>query len=135
MTKEFVNGTHQDSMKRAAIYIRCAKDAPNVDLQTRLKASVERRDDWQYAGAYMDAGYSGYNTERPALQKLIKECEAGTVNVVVVDQPKSLSRNVDDCKRLFEFFLRTKVVVYHFGNRTLDSNPSESLVEMPLMRL
>ena len=128
-------GMCQDSIRKAVIYIRCAKGTFYDDLQTRLKASIERRDDWQYAGAYVDVGYSGYNTERPALQRLLRECEAGAISVIVVDQFKNLSRNVDDCKKLFEVFLRTNVAVYQYGNKTSDLNLCDAMVEMPLERL
>jgi len=33
---------------------------------------------------YEDGGYSGGNMERPALQDLLKDCEAGLIDVVVV---------------------------------------------------
>ena len=128
-------GTYQDSRRKAVIYIRCARGAFYDDLQTHLKASIDRRDDWQYAGAYVDVGYSGYNTERPALQKLIRECEAGAISVIVVDQFKNLSRNVDDFEKLFEVFSRTNVAVYQCEDITPDLKLLDAMAEIPLARL
>jgi len=39
---------------------------------------------------YDDGGYSGGNMERPALQKLLKDCEAGLVDIIVVYKNKDI---------------------------------------------
>lgn len=109
------SATHQNSIRKAAIYIRCAQDASCLDLQTHLKTLVEQQENWQLMGVYADVGYSGYNIDRPALGELIKECEVGNIDVIVVDWIKSMSRKIEDCEHLFDVFRRKGIFVYQCG--------------------
>lgn len=54
--------------------------------------------------AYDDGGFSGGNTERPALKRLIADIEAGKVKVIVVYKVDRLSRSLADFVKLVELF-------------------------------
>ncbi|WP_424753539.1 recombinase family protein [Methylobacterium sp.] len=54
--------------------------------------------------AYDDAGVSGGSLERPALQRLLAEVEAGRVDVVVVYKVDRLTRALSDFAKLVELF-------------------------------
>lgn len=54
--------------------------------------------------AYDDGGFSGGNVERPALQRLIQDIEAGKVNVIVVYKVDRLTRSLADFAKLVELF-------------------------------
>lgn len=54
--------------------------------------------------AYDDGGFSGGNVERPALQRLIADIEAGKVNVIVVYKVDRLTRSLADFAKLVELF-------------------------------
>jgi len=45
---------------------------------------------------YEDAGYSGGNTERPALKRLMADIEAGEVDVVATYKLDRLTRSLPD---------------------------------------
>jgi DNA invertase Pin-like site-specific DNA recombinase len=53
---------------------------------------------------YDDPAYSGGNLERPALQKLLKDIEAGQIDVVVVYKIDRLTRSLADFAKLVELF-------------------------------
>lgn len=53
---------------------------------------------------YDDGGFSGGNMERPALKRLIRDIEAGRVNIVVVYKIDRLSRSLSDFAKLVEIF-------------------------------
>ena len=53
---------------------------------------------------YDDAAYSGGNIDRPALQKLLKDIEAGQIDVVVVYKIDRLTRSLADFAKLVEIF-------------------------------
>jgi site-specific DNA recombinase len=53
---------------------------------------------------YDDAAYSGGNLDRPALQKLLKDLEAGLVDVVVLYKIDRLTRSLMDFAKLVELF-------------------------------
>ena len=53
---------------------------------------------------YDDPAFSGGNLERPALKKLLKDIEAGKVDVVVVYKIDRLTRSLADFAKLVEAF-------------------------------
>src|SRR5690349_726167 len=58
---------------------------------------------------YDDGGYTGANMERPALQQLLADIEAGKIDCVVVYKVDRLSRSLLDFARIMEAFDRHKV--------------------------
>ena len=53
---------------------------------------------------YDDPAYSGGNLDRPALQKLLNDIDAGQVDVVVVYKIDRLTRSLADFAKLVEVF-------------------------------
>src|SRR4051812_10105653 len=53
---------------------------------------------------YDDGGFSGGNTERPALQRLLTDVRAGKVDVIVVYKVDRLTRSLADFAKLVELF-------------------------------
>jgi site-specific DNA recombinase len=58
---------------------------------------------------YDDGGFSGGTLERPALQQLLADVEAGLIDVIVVYKIDRLSRSLMDFARLVEAFDRNQV--------------------------
>ena len=56
------------------------------------------------AKRYDDPAYSGGNLERPAVQRLLKDIEAGLIDVVVVYKIDRLTRSLADFAKLVELF-------------------------------
>jgi site-specific DNA recombinase len=53
---------------------------------------------------YEDGGFSGGNTDRPALQRLLDDVRAGKVDVIVVYKVDRLTRSLADFAKLVELF-------------------------------
>src|SRR5213595_573594 len=53
---------------------------------------------------YDDGGYSGGDTERPALQRLLSDVKAGKIDVIVVYKVDRLTRSLADFAKLVELF-------------------------------
>ncbi len=53
---------------------------------------------------YDDGGFSGGNTDRPALQKLLKDAEAGLIDIILVYKIDRLSRSICDFAELSKKF-------------------------------
>src|SRR3954452_17841200 len=53
---------------------------------------------------YDDGGFSGGNTERPALQRLLSDVRARKVDVIVVYKVDRLTRSLADFAKLVELF-------------------------------
>ncbi len=116
-------------MKNVGIYIRCAKGAPFREMQEQLETLVNKCDGWQNVEAYVDVGYSGSNLNRPALQKLLADCEAGKVDIIVVRHFASLSRNTEDSLRVLDNLKKTGVEIFQRAGDALEPISSDPAIE------
>ncbi|MGE8078125.1 recombinase family protein [Peribacillus loiseleuriae] len=94
---------------KTAIYIRVsteeqAQEGYSISAQRqRLKAYCIAQD-WNVVGFYVDEGISAKDMNRPQLQKLIKEVEAGDIDCVLVYRLDRLTRSVLDLYKLLQLF-------------------------------
>lgn len=91
---------------RVALYPRVSgheqEDNYSIPEQIdRMKKYCDSRD-WIVHKIYTDSGYSGANIERPGLQALIKDCELGKIDMVLVYKLDRLSRSQKDTLFLIE---------------------------------
>ena len=70
--------------KRAALYMRVSSGEQNTDAQERALQEYVQRRDWMIHRVYRDQGLSGANSNRPALNEMLKDCRRGSLDVVVV---------------------------------------------------
>ena len=90
-----------------AIYVRVstldqATEGYSIQEQTDRLTKYCEAMRWTVYNVYTDAGFSGANTERPALQRLIKDVKAGRLNKVLVYKLDRLSRSQKDTLLLIE---------------------------------
>ncbi|MGD0113441.1 MAG: recombinase family protein [Armatimonadota bacterium] len=104
---------------RCAIYTRKSTDEGldsdfnSLDAQREAAEAYilsQRQEGWEaLANRYDDGGFSGGNLERPGLQRLLSDVEAGRIGCVVVYKVDRLSRSLLDFARLIEVFDRRSV--------------------------
>src|ERR1700726_596591 len=102
------------SRKRCAIYTRKSSeeglDQEFNSLQAQSEACEayirsQRHEGWLLArNRYDDGGFSGGNMERPALQRLLADIQAGRIDIVIVYKVDRLTRSLADFARLVEIF-------------------------------
>ena len=80
---------------RVVAYVRCAiDDADRMAAQaTQIQHYAQRRG-WELTCIYADNGQSGNSSNRPELQRLQHDIEAGLVNIVIVERFDRLYRNL-----------------------------------------
>src|SRR5205807_2189313 len=78
---------------------------------------------------YDDGGFSGGNTDRPALQQLLEDVRAGRVDVIVVYKVDRLTRSLADFAKLVELFDRHNV---SFVSVTQQFNTTTSMGRLTL---
>lgn len=93
--------------KRALLYIRVStqeqvKEGYSIDEQIDRLGSFCKAMNWAVADTYVDGGYSGGNTDRPALQDLLRDVRAGKGDIVAVYKLDRLSRSQKDTLSLIE---------------------------------
>src|SRR5712664_2328982 len=91
---------------RCAIYTRKSteegldQEFNSLDAQREAGEAYvtsQRHDGWTVApDRYDDGGFTGANTDRPALQRLLSDVEAGKINCVVVYKVDRFSRALLD---------------------------------------
>lgn len=90
-----------------ALYVRVstqeqAKEGYSIgEQQERLKSFAQAMN-WSIYDIYVDAGFSGSNTDRPALQRLIDDVACGVIDRVCVYKLDRLSRSQKDTLYLIE---------------------------------
>jgi site-specific DNA recombinase len=104
---------------RCAVYTRKSSDEGlelsfnSLDAQREACAAYidsQRHEGWvALDDRYDDPGYSGGTLERPALQRLIRDIEAGRVDTVVCYKIDRLSRSLTDFAKLVDVFERNRV--------------------------
>ena len=101
---------------RAGFYIRVSTEEQAENPEGSIKNQEERLNyalqmrttdmlSWRKAGVYCDAGLSGKNMKRPELKRLIRDIEAGEINMLMVSELSRLTRSNKDFAELWEFLL------------------------------
>jgi DNA invertase Pin-like site-specific DNA recombinase len=113
------NGEENSSLMRCAIYTRksseegLAQEFNSLDAQRESAEAYilsQRHAGWMVLPErYDDGGYTGANLERPALQRLLADIEAGTIGCIVVYKIDRLSRSLLDFARLMGRFEERRV--------------------------
>ncbi len=102
--------------KRCAVYCRVSSDERldqefnSIDAQKEAGhafVASQRIEGWiPVADDYDDPGFSGGNTERPALKRLIADIDSGIIDIVVVYKIDRLTRSLTDFSKMVEVFDR-----------------------------
>lgn len=84
--------------KKVAAYARVSveKDASLHSLAAQIShysSLIQSRRDWEYAGVYADEGLSGTKANRPEFQRLLQDCRAGKIDLVLVKAISRFARN------------------------------------------
>ena len=102
-------------MSKAAIYIRVstaiqAEEGYSIDEQkAKLEAYCEIKD-WKIYDTYIDGGFSGANTQRPELERLISDAKKRKFDTVLVYKLDRLSRSQKDTLYLIEdIFIKNNI--------------------------
>ena len=68
---------------------------------------------WEFAGLYCDIGLSGTKSEsRPQLQRLIRDCEHGRIDLILTKSISRFARSTTDCLRLVRHLSQLGVHLY-----------------------
>jgi site-specific DNA recombinase len=124
---------------RCAVYTRksteegLAQEFNSLDAQREAGEAFvasQKAEGWTcLPDRYDDGGYTGGNTDRPGLAKLMGDVAAGKVDCVVVYKVDRLSRSLPDFARLMEEFDRRKVA---FVSVTQQFNTTHSMGRLTL---
>ena len=123
---------------RVAAYCRVSTDMEiqlaSLEAQkTHYEALINANPEWEFAGLYFDEGITGTKKEvRPALMKMIADCEEGRIQKVLTKSLSRFSRNTTDCLELVRKLLGIGVTIY-FEKENIDTGEMESELLLTVM--
>lgn len=88
--------------KRVAAYARVSKDTERLLHSVSAQVSyynklIQGNPEWEFAGVYADTGLSGTGTQwRDEFQRLLADCEAGKIDIVLTKSISRFARNTLD---------------------------------------
>ena len=131
--------TRTSKTVRCAIYTRVStdqgleRDFNSLDAQYDASQAYIRSQahaGWTLLrGKYDDGGFSGGDTDRPALQRLLEDVRVGKVDVIVVYKVDRLTRSLADFAKLVELFDKHNV---SFVSVTQQFNTTTSMGRLTL---
>jgi len=123
---------------RVAAYCRVSTDTD--EQATSYEAQIEHYTDyigkhpgWELAGIYADDGISGTNTKkREEFNRLIEDCMAGRVDMVVTKSISRFARNTLDCLKYIRQ-LKDKNIAVFFEKEAINTLDAKGEVLLTIM--
>jgi DNA invertase Pin-like site-specific DNA recombinase len=89
------------TLKRVCAYARVSsgKDAMLHSLAAQVSyysEYIQRHPEWQYAGVYADEALTGTKGSRPEFIRLVGDCKAGLIDIVITKSISRFARNTVD---------------------------------------
>lgn len=116
---------------RAAAYARVSTDLDSQETsienqREHYKSFIASNPDWELAGVYEESGVSGTKADtRPELQKLLHDCEAGAVDVIVTKSISRFARNTSECLEMVRTLTGLGIRLI-FEKESIDTETMES---------
>lgn len=123
---------------KVAAYCRVSTDSD--EQATSYEAQVEhytkyiqKNEAWQFAGIFADDGISGTNTKkREEFNRMIEECMAGHIDMVITKSISRFARNTLDCLKYIRQ-LKEKNIPVFFEKENINTMDSKGEVLLTIM--
>lgn len=123
---------------KVAAYVRVSVES--AQMQHSLQAQkeyyqqmIENKSNWKFAGIYADKGISGTRIkQRAGFCEMMKDCEAGKINKILVKSVSRFSRNTVDLLRVVRQLKNQNISVW-FEEQKIDSMTEEGELMLTLM--
>ncbi len=119
-----------EKVLKVAIYARVSTQDQNCEMQLREMREYLGRRGWKADGEYVDAGLSGAKTNRPQLDRLMKDARIRRFDAVVVWKldrwGRSLAHLVQSVQELSSLGIRFVAITQNID--TDESNPMSRLL-------
>ena len=123
---------------RVAAYCRVSTDSE--EQETSYEAQVQHytdyirsRPDWDFVEIYADDGISGTNTKkRDEFNRMIADCEAGKIDMVITKSISRFSRNTLDCLKYTRKLKALNIAVF-FEKENINTLDSKGEVLLTIM--
>lgn len=126
-----------EQKKRVAAYARVSsgKDAMLHSLSAQVSyysTLIQNHDDWFYAGVYADEAKTGTKESRPDFQRLIADCRAGKIDMVITKSISRFARNTVTLLQTVRDFRAWGVDVF-FEDQNIHTESSDGELMMTIL--
>ena len=105
---------------KVAAYLRLSQEDGDKDVSDSIVSQKniidnkvkELGEDFCVVDYYIDDGYTGLNTDRPAFQKMISDIERGIINSIITKDLSGLSRNSFEANYYIELYFLERNIRY-----------------------
>lgn len=123
---------------KVAAYCRVSTDsdeqATSYEAQVEHYTSfIQKNDEWEFAGIFADDGISGTNTKkRDEFNRMIEECMAGHIDMIITKSISRFARNTLDCLKYIRQ-LKEKNIPVFFEKENINTMDSKGEVLLTIM--
>jgi site-specific DNA recombinase len=126
---------NKTQIKNCAIYTRVSTDmqaekefSSCESQEEKIRSFIKSQNNWQVYKVYSDAGYTGANTNRPALQELLEDIKQNKIDIILAYKIDRLTRSPKDFYQLIEIFEQNNVSFISITERFDTSTPAGRLL-------
>ncbi len=129
-----INRTH----KKVAAYARVSTETESLAHSLSAQISyysklIQCNPEWEYVGVYADSFISGTKANnRAELQRLINDCEAGQIDIVLTKSISRFARNTVDLLRIVRHLKELNISV-RFEKEKIDSLTSDGELMLTIL--
>ena len=121
---------------RVAAYARVSVDTLHYSLAAQVSyysSLIQNNPAWEYAGVYADEGITGTSTtHRDEFKRLIADCNAGKIDLVLVKSISRFARDTVDCLHTVRR-LKEKGIAVRFERENIDSTSEDGELLLTLL--
>jgi DNA invertase Pin-like site-specific DNA recombinase len=114
--------------KSVAIYARVSTDKQKVEMQLAELREYVQRAGWKVFQEFVDEGYTGKNTDRPAFKEMMDEARQRKFDLVLVWKLDRLSRSLKDLIGTLDELGHLGIDFISYDNKIDTSSPTGKLV-------
>ena len=130
-SSNFLSNIEDERIWKVAIYVRLSREdekeakyksqSESIENQIKFLKNVVSKMKWTLIDIYSDDGYTGTNFNRPAFQRMIRDIENRTINLVITKDLSRLGRDYIETGRFIEKYFPEKRVRYIAVNDNIDT--------------
>jgi DNA invertase Pin-like site-specific DNA recombinase len=123
---------------RIAAYCRVSTDSDEQETSYETQVShyteyIKSHSEWELAGIFADDGISGTNTKkRDEFNRMIDECMAGNIDMIITKSISRFARNTLDCLKYIRL-LKDKNIAVWFEKESINTMDSKGEVLITIM--
>ena len=134
------NSARQDTKPklRVAAYCRVSTDSDEQATSYEAQVShyteyIQKNPEWEFAGIFADDGISGTNTKkREEFNRMIEECEAGNIDMIITKSISRFARNTLDCLKYIRKLKDLNIPVF-FEKESINTMDAKGEVLLTIM--